>query len=262
MVLPSPSQNASTRQGEAQSLLPPSLNVSSDTVKVEIKYQLRAVVVRSGFMNRDIATIRKIQIQPLQPPDPFDDQNIAATISSASSGTALPLALYRADQSASTTSSNEVSSMFEIKCSAPRLLRPGRTLDVRVSICIPVENQSTLMPVWLTSLVFRLVVRTTVRSSRSDATDTAHFTLWSYSGFLPTILDEENECFTIPDSLWNRSVIPSLTPSFDCCGVSRSYQLQIIASISPASKSRVWVSNSSTLCRFWLTYRIRTVPLA
>lgn len=243
LVSSSPFQNASLGPRARQAPLPPSLELYSETVKFSVRYQLRAVLVRPGFLNRDVTTTKSINIQPLQPPDLFNNEDDIRTSSLAS-----------LDNPGAT---GETPPPFELRSSAPRIVRPGDCLKLHVSLRIQPGHQIDTMPMWLTNLTFRLRVRTIVNTALSVEADDSYFTLWSQACFRPILLDRGSIDFLIPDSLWNRSVIPSLTPSFDCCGVSRSYQLQVVATVSPVSKSKAWVSRSCYFHRKRLTCSVR-----
>lgn len=233
LVSPNPVSATSTVSNEV--LLPPSLRVSSVTMDAEVEYKLTAILTRYGRLNRDLTAKKSIEIQPLQPPNPFDNENNDMTTWKPVKPVSLPGTVSSLAALVST------SVVLEVKSRADQVLKAGRALSMQISIRVPREQQSILLPLWLTSLSFRLLVRTTVTIEGSSATDEAYFTLWSYNGFLPLTLGPDRDYFAVPNSLWKDSIIPSLTPSFDCWGVSRSYQLQVLANVSQASRSSCFV---------------------
>lgn len=213
----------------ADALLPPSYELASDVFIASAKYQIRAVVERPGRMRRNITTTSSFVFWPLHPPDlRFTGEATRVKLTDY-------LPLLRSMVGPETPRSNGTlhlppySPPITVNITVPmaRVIRPGDHVDLTLEVYIPEEIRRSFGQSWLESLTIQLRTTTLGSVAGQVRSHTGYIQVFSLQGFLPLA----GELARVSSDLWHGHVYPEMLPSFESCGVRRSYELELIATI-------------------------------
>jgi len=219
----------------AKKTLPPSL--SGFPGEAEIKYYVKATVVRPKFFQGNIRTICDIKFLPIEPPRPLDrhEETFARRKRQFQPypGASQKKGLFK--KSSTPQSAEEEPPAFQVDA---RLPNPAvLTCNERLPLRVLVERlNDSSASVYLSMLQIELIGYTHVRAHDLERIESGSWILMSQANMnmpLGNPTDKNRKEWKLPSRLWDDFPIPNtVCPSFETCNISRRYELEVRVGIA------------------------------
>ena len=216
--------------------LPPSL--SGFPGEAEIKYYVKATVVRPKIYQENIRNQVDIKFLPIEPPRPSyrHEENYARRKQQFQNYPSQPVkkSLFRKSPQPPVASGLEPP-VFQVDARLPNppILTCNETIPLRILVQ---RLNSTLASVHLSSLQIELIAQTHVRAHDLTRKERSVFPVVGLTGLqlpLGSPSDKHTKEWKIPARFWDQKPLPNtVAPSFDTCNVSRTYELQVRVGLS------------------------------
>ncbi|KAL3432487.1 hypothetical protein BDV09DRAFT_174039 [Aspergillus tetrazonus] len=211
--------------------LPPSLSGFPDMA--EIKYYVKATVVRPQFYKENLRAITNLTFLPIEPPrtgNPREEAYARRQQQFASGPTPSPKSLFHRSSKASlrdlAATSLRVSA--ELRLPNPSILTCNEPIPMRILVKKLSESFET---VFLQMLQIELLSYTYIQAQDLKRTETGSWVIMSRSNMAMSLGrggDPAGTEWSVDSGLWNRLPLPpSVAPSFQTCNISRSYELEV-----------------------------------
>lgn len=225
-----------------RSSLPQCFAFRSDVLTVSVSYRLRAVIERPGLLKSNITTIQNVEYYPLLSSvrTPTDELG-PSEITTRASAVALGIKEHGSNHATITLPPYSPSVMVQIASAASRTIRPGDFLHLEIALSVPAEPQQILGLVWLCNLTIRLKATTMAAVGPYRQRDVTSINVCNVSGLLPLEMSSEATQINLPSVLWQDYIYPSVIPSFQLCGVGRSYQLEVVVGFACHYTTNIFV---------------------
>ncbi|ERF72099.1 hypothetical protein EPUS_02890 [Endocarpon pusillum Z07020] len=207
--------------------LPPSL--SGFSREAEIRYYVKATVVRPKFYQENIRSQLDIKFLPIEPPRPphLLEETFAR----------------RTQQFAKTFPASEKAALFQsseppifqvdARLPNPSILTCNERLPLRILVQKLSESTET---VFLSMLHIELIGYTHVRAHDLTRSESQSWVIMSQSNMnipLGEPSDPVGKEWKVPSRYWENKPLPNtVCPSFDTCNISRTYQLEVRVGLS------------------------------
>ncbi|KAI1620985.1 hypothetical protein EDD37DRAFT_140520 [Exophiala viscosa] len=211
--------------------LPPSL--SGFPGLAEIKYYMKATVVRPKFFQGNMRSVRDIKFLPIEPPRPQNrDQEIFARRKRQFqhyNGTQ-PQRKGLFKKTPTPMSAHEEPPAFQVdaRLPSPPIITCNEPLPLR--ILIQKLNDSSANA-FLKVLQIGLIGHTYVRAHDLDRTETTTWPLVSQTNMdipLGNSSEKNPKEWKLPSRLWDHLSLPNtVCPTFETCNISRRYELEV-----------------------------------
>ncbi|OCT50029.1 arrestin [Cladophialophora carrionii] len=211
--------------------LPPSL--SGFPGEAEIRYYVKATVVRPKFFQENIRTIADIKFLPIEPPRPptRHEETFARRKRQFQRYPAEPQkkALFGRKSSTPLSAEDEPPAFqVDARLPSPAIITCNEPLPMRILVEKLNDSAATA---YLKMLQIELIGYTQVRAHDLDRTETLTWVLMSQANMnmpLGNPTDKSCKQWKLPSRLWDDIPIPNtVCPSFDTCNISRRYELEI-----------------------------------
>ncbi|KAL4743036.1 hypothetical protein BDV11DRAFT_179414 [Aspergillus similis] len=211
--------------------LPPSL--SGFPGMAEIKYYVKATVVRPQFYKENLRAITNLTFLPIEPPrtgNPREEAYARRQHQFASGPVPSPKSLFHRSSKASlrdlAASSLRVSA--ELRLPNPSILTCNEPIPIRILVKKLSESFET---VFLQMLQIELISYTYIQAQDLKRTETGTWVIMSRSNMAMPLGrggDSAGTEWSVDSNLWNRLPLPpSVAPSFQTCNISRNYELEV-----------------------------------
>lgn len=207
--------------------LPPSMGGLPG--EAEIKYFVKATVVRPKFYQENIRNEVPITFLPIEPPKPGDTEGetygrrrhqFEHTLVRRTS-------LFKSIGKAALPEEEPLSFQVDARLPNPAVLTCGQTLPLRIIVERLNSNTSSL---FLSMLQIELIGHTKVRAydlNRKESQPWLLVSMANMSVALEQSSDKKNQC-TIPSYFWDNIRLPAaVAPTFSTCNISRTYELEV-----------------------------------
>ena len=240
------------------SVIPPSLKFSSSTVKVSVKYVIRAVVERHKFYRRNMTAYQELELRPLQPPslqplslypETEDHANYIKLVEYPSSPF-LETSIPEREDCGSSPPAYSPSLALEVCVPRSRIIVSGKTLDFGITIYVPAGFQHSMRPFWLKSLSVHILATTTASVAYNVRSHTSHISTCYFEGWLPLERQLDGERVTLPSELWSSHIYPLIQPSFSTQNVRRTHKIKFKVELLGSQSNKTLVGGSSL--NLWL----------
>ncbi|CBF82541.1 hypothetical protein AN9105.2 [Aspergillus nidulans FGSC A4] len=211
--------------------LPPSL--SGFPGMAEIKYYVKATVVRPQFYKENLRAITNLTFLPIEPPrtgNPREEAYARRQHQFASGPTPSPKSLFHRSSKASLRDLEATSLRVsaELRLPNPSILTCNEPIPMRILVKKLSESFET---VFLQMLQIELLSYTYIQAQDLKRTETGSWVIMSRSNMAMSLGrggDPAGTEWSVDSSLWNRLPLPpSVAPSFQTCNISRSYELEV-----------------------------------
>lgn len=224
---------ATSKSNHNELALPPSFELSANTMKVSIKYHLRVVVERPGLLHKDLTAVREIVFRPLEPPDlpellagQLGLQRVMVHLC------AEALKLSSEPSAAREAPPPYTSAIaFEIAIAGCGLAHSGDYVALEMAFDVPKALQRSAEALWLTQLIIRIQAATTAIVGCQKRTHLSYINVCDVKGITPLEFSPDRERSMVPSDLWAHQVYPHMPHSFVSGSVRRTHRLEVIASI-------------------------------
>ncbi|KAL6235726.1 hypothetical protein BDW75DRAFT_208861 [Aspergillus navahoensis] len=211
--------------------LPPSL--SGFPGMAEIKYYVKATVVRPQFYKENLRAITNLTFLPIEPPrsgNPTEEAYARRQHQFASGAAPSPKSLFHRSSKASlkdlAAASLRVSA--ELRLPNPSILTCNEPIPMRVLVKKLSESFET---VFLQMLQVELISYTHIQAHDLKRKETGSWVIMSRSNMAIPLGrggDLAGTEWSVDPNLWNRLPLPpSVAPSFQTCNISRDYELEV-----------------------------------
>ncbi|KAI9925706.1 hypothetical protein ASPWEDRAFT_113742 [Aspergillus wentii DTO 134E9] len=224
--------------------LPPSL--SGFPGMADIKYYVKATVVRPQFYKENIRGIAPLNFLPIEPPrtgNPSEETYARRQHQfSKTSNTSKTKSLF---QKVSNASLRDLASepprlSADARLPNPSILTCNEPIPLRVLVKKLSESSETI---FLQMLQIELVAYTHIIAHDLKRTESGSWVIMSRSNMgipLGRGSDPVESEWTVDPSMWNRTPLPnSVAPSFETCNISRTYEIEIRVGLSHGSVGNV-----------------------
>ncbi|KAL4792744.1 hypothetical protein BDV19DRAFT_368079 [Aspergillus venezuelensis] len=211
--------------------LPPSL--SGFPGMAEIKYYVKATVVRPQFYKENLRTITNLTFLPIEPPRTGNRKEEAYARRQhqfASGPTPSPKSLFH-KSSKSHLKDHHAGSLrvaADLRLPNPSILTCNEPIPMRILVSKLSESFET---VFLQMLQIELISHTNIKAHDLKRTETGSWVIFSRSNMgipLGRGGDPSGSEWTVDANMWNRLPLPSsVAPSFQTCNISRTYELEV-----------------------------------
>ncbi|KAL4945936.1 hypothetical protein BDV06DRAFT_183659 [Aspergillus oleicola] len=211
--------------------LPPSL--SGFPGMAEIKYYIKATVVRPQFYKENLRAITNLTFLPIEPPRTGNrkEEAYARRQHQFSSGpTPSPKSLFNKSSKSQLKDHNAGSLRVsaDLRLPNPSILTCNEPIPMRILVSKLSESFET---VFLQMLQIELISHTNIQAHDLKRTETGSWVIFSRSNMgipLGRGGDPAGSEWTIDENMWNRLPLPSsVAPSFQTCNISRTYELEV-----------------------------------
>ena len=214
--------------------LPPTL--SGYPGEAEIKYFVKATVVRPKFYQENLRNEVPIAFLPIERPRPplTDAETFGRRkhqFQKVSNGEGRRKSLFRQNSGLQV---DEESLAFQVdaRLPSPAIITCRQSLPLRILVDRLNSNASTL---YLSTLQIELIGTTEVRAHDLQRKETGSWTLVSLANLsmpLNYSADKRNG-WTIPAHFWENVPLPtSVAPTFKTCNISRTYEIEVRVGLS------------------------------
>ncbi|KIW70308.1 hypothetical protein, variant [Phialophora macrospora] len=223
--------------------LPPSL--SGFPGEAEIRYYVKATVVRPKFFQENIRTIADIKFLPIEPPRPptRHEETFARRKRQFQRYPAEPQKKGLFGRKSSTPlSAEDEPPAFQVdaRLPSPAIITCNEPLPMRILVEKLNDSAATA---YLKMLQVELIGYTQVRAHDLDRTEMLTWVLLSQANMnmpLGNPIDKGCKQWKLPSRLWEDVPIPNtVCPSFDTCNISRRYELEIRVGLAHAMASGI-----------------------
>ncbi|KIV82525.1 hypothetical protein PV11_04628 [Exophiala sideris] len=211
--------------------LPPSL--SGFPGLAEIKYYVKATVVRPKFFQGNMRSVSDIKFLPIEPPRPRNrDEEIFARrkrqFQHYNRGLPQMKGLFK--KAPTPMSAHEEAPAFQIdaRLPSPAILTCNEPLPLRILIQKLNDSSSNA---FLSMLQIDLIGHTYVRAHDLERTETTTWQLMSQANMnmpLGSPSEKNPKEWKLPSRLWDHLPLPNtVCPTFETCNISRRYELEV-----------------------------------
>ncbi|KAL4901788.1 hypothetical protein BDW74DRAFT_159532 [Aspergillus multicolor] len=210
--------------------LPPSL--SGFPGMAEVKYYVKATVIRPQFYKENLRTITDLTFLPIEPPrtgNPKEEAYARRQHQFANGPVPSPKRLFHKSSKGSLNdhaASLRVSA--ELRLPNPSILTCNEPIPMRILVKKLSESFET---VFLQMLQIELISYTHIQAHDLKRTETGSWVVMSRSNMAMPLGrggDPAGTEWKIDPNLWNRLPLPpSVAPSFQTCNISRNYELEV-----------------------------------
>ncbi|KAL2841471.1 hypothetical protein BJX68DRAFT_245452 [Aspergillus pseudodeflectus] len=211
--------------------LPPSL--SGFPRMAEIKYYVKATVVRPQFYKENLRAITNLTFLPIEPPrtgNPKEETYARRQHQFHSGPTPSPKSLFHkvSAPSLKDSASSSLRVSADLRLPNPSILTCNEPVPMRVLVRKLSESYETL---FLQMLQVELICYTRIQAHDLQRTESTTWLIFSRSNMgvpLGRGGDPAGTEWMLDDNMWNRLPIPpSVSPSFQTCNISRNYELEV-----------------------------------
>ncbi|KAL2830091.1 hypothetical protein BJY01DRAFT_227553 [Aspergillus pseudoustus] len=211
--------------------LPPSL--SGFPGMAEIKYYVKATVVRPQFYKENLRAITHLTFLPIEPPrsgNPKEEAYARRQHQFASGPTPSPKSLFHKVSAPSLRDSaaSGLRVSADLRLPNPSILTCNEPVPMRVLVRKLSESYET---VFLQMLQIELICYTRIQAHDLQRTESTTWLTFSRSNMgipLGRGGDPAGTEWLLDESMWNRLPLPpSVSPSFQTCNISRNYELEV-----------------------------------
>ncbi|KIV95760.1 hypothetical protein PV10_03376 [Exophiala mesophila] len=213
--------------------LPPSL--PGFPGEAEIKYYIKATVVRPKFFQENLRSVIDIKFLPIEPPRPPDthEETYARRKRqfqrySGSQPQQQKKTLFR--KNSATESAEEEPPAFQVdaRLPSPAIITCNEPLPLRILV-EKLNNSSATA--FLSMLQIELIGYTHIRAHDLERVESVSWILMSHANMnmpLGNPIDKGRREWKLPSRLWKDHPIPNtVAPTFETCNLSRRYELEI-----------------------------------
>ncbi|KAL5334842.1 hypothetical protein BJX70DRAFT_376829 [Aspergillus crustosus] len=211
--------------------LPPSL--SGFPGMAEVKYYVKATVVRPQFYKENLRAITNVTFLPIEPPrsgNPKEETYARRQHQFAIAPTPSPKSLFRKGSSLSLKepAGDSLRVSADLRLPNPTILTCNEPIPMRVLVSKLSESFET---VFLQMIQIELISYTHIQAQDLKRTENGSWVMLSRSNMgipLGRGGDPAGSEWMIDDTLWRRLPLPtSVAPSFQTCNISRNYELEV-----------------------------------
>ncbi|KAL2864912.1 arrestin (or S-antigen), N-terminal domain protein [Aspergillus lucknowensis] len=211
--------------------LPPSL--SGFPGMAEIKYYVKATVVRPQFYKENLRAVTHLTFLPIEPPrsgNPKEEAYARRQHQFSSGPTPSPKSLFHKVSTPSLRDhgSGSLRVSADLRLPNPSILTCNEPIPMRVLVSKLSESYETL---FLQMLQIELISYTRIQAHDLQRTENSSWVIFSRSNMsipLGRGGDPAGSEWLIDENLWKRLPLPSsVAPSFQTCNISRSYELEV-----------------------------------
>ena len=218
--------------------LPPSL--SGFPGEAEIKYYVKATVIRPKFYQGNIRNLVNIKFLPIEPPKPRNthEETFARRKQQFQNYPAQPVkkSLFRRSPHPDVAPGVEPP-IFQVDARLPNpaILTCNEALPLRILVQ---RLNNTFADAYLSTLQIELIGYTHVRARDLTRKERTPWILVSAQNLqlpLGSPSDKRTKEWKIPSRLWDNKLLPNtVAPSFETCNLSRTYELEIRVGLAHA----------------------------
>ena len=220
------------------SLLPPHLDIYSAGLKVRATYSITVRVHRPGLLKRSLKAQQELKYhptalisraQPCTGPGRHDyPECVRNTAMLPASSLGLPGDSPHEVLPPHCLPAYSPALMLELIMPYPALLSRGTKPKLQTLVHCPSGLVKAVGAVYIRSVTARLRSTTTSRIGSTSRTDTAYRPIWHATGVIPV----DRQRFEVDCGVWQDCVPPDVPPSFESCGVSQAYAVEVILGVS------------------------------
>ncbi len=224
--------------------LPPSLTGFPN--EAEIRYYVKVTVQRPSIFKENRRSQVGFKFLPIEAPrpPPTNAETFARRLHAFKSGLA-PYAkksgMFR--KKPTPLSDTPPSVLVDARLPSPSILTCNEPVPLRILVKKQAESPEY---VYLLSLQIELIGYTNVRAQEVSRTETGSWIITSLTGLTMPVsspTDKVGSESLIDNKLWNQIPLPhTVTPSFDTCNISRSYELEVRVTIGYGHPGEIQVS--------------------
>ncbi|KIY02360.1 uncharacterized protein Z520_02498 [Fonsecaea multimorphosa CBS 102226] len=225
--------------------LPPSL--SGFPGEAEIKYYVKATIVRPKFFQENIRAIADINFLPIEPPRPLNrhEETFARRkrqFQRYPAESQKKMGGLFGRKSSTPTSAEEEPPAFQVdaRLPSPAIITCNEPLPLRILVEKLNDSSATA---FLKMLQIELTGYTHVRALDLERTETTKWPLMSQANMnmpLGNPTEKGRKEWKLPSRLWDDYPLPNtVCPSFDTCNISRRYELEVTVGLAHAMASGV-----------------------
>ncbi|EXJ87524.1 hypothetical protein A1O3_04484 [Capronia epimyces CBS 606.96] len=212
--------------------LPPSL--SGFPGEAEIKYYIKATVVRPKFFQENIRSVADVKFLPIEPPRPPDrhEETFARRKRQFQPYPAQPQkkGLFKKPSTPVSAEEEPPALQVDVRLPSPAIVTCNEPLPLRILVEKINDSSATI---FLSMMQIELVGYTRVRAHDLERTESTTWILMSRANMnmpLGNLVDKGKgrREWRLPSCLWDDFPIPNtVCPSFDTCNISRRYELEV-----------------------------------
>ncbi|KAL2824776.1 hypothetical protein BDW59DRAFT_82494 [Aspergillus cavernicola] len=211
--------------------LPPSL--SGFPEMAEIKYYVKATVVRPQFYKENLRAITNLTFLPIEAPrtgNPKEEAYARRQHQFSNGPTPSPKSLFHKSSAPSLRDSagESLRVSAELRLPNPSILSCNEPIPMRVLVTKLSQSFET---VFLQMLQVELMSYTRIQAQDLKRTENSSWVIMSRSNMgipLGRGGDPAGSEWLIDENMWNRLPLPpSVAPTFQTCNISRSYELEV-----------------------------------
>ncbi|KAL4930525.1 arrestin (or S-antigen), N-terminal domain protein [Aspergillus undulatus] len=211
--------------------LPPSL--SGFPGMADIKYYIKATVVRPQFYKENLRAITNLTFLPIEPPRTGNRKEEAYARRQhqfANGPTPSPKSLFHKSSKSQLKdlSAGALRVSADLRLQNPSILTCNEPIPMRILVSKLSESFET---VFLQMLQIELISHTHIQAQDLKRTETGSWVIFSRSNMgipLGRGGDPAGTEWALDPNMWNRLPLPpSVAPSFQTCNISRGYELEV-----------------------------------
>jgi hypothetical protein len=209
--------------------LPPTL--SGFPGEAEIKYYVKATVVRPKFYQENLRSVVDIKFLPIEPPRPADrhEETFARRKQQFQKYPAgQPQKPLFKKSSGPEEEAEPPAFQVDARLPNPAILTCNETIPLRVLVQKMNDSDAS---VYLSMFQIELIGYTSIRAHDLKRTESGSWVLTSLANMnmpLNNPSDKSQREWRLPPRLWDNLPLPNtVAPSFDTCNISRRYELEV-----------------------------------
>ncbi|KAJ9209336.1 hypothetical protein DTO166G4_9069 [Paecilomyces variotii] len=220
--------------------LPPSLRGFPG--EAEIKYYVKATIVRPQFYKENIRSISEFNFLPIEPPkmgDPKEETYARRQHQFTRPGAPSQRKGLFQKISGATGLSSADGPRFSVDARLPNppILTINEPIPLRVLVT---KISDTLETIYLQMIQIELIAYTHIRAHDLARKESGSWVLVSHSNMNQPLIrgeDATGQEFKIDPAIWSRIPLPSsVAPSFETCNIWRTYELEVRVGLSHGIK--------------------------
>ncbi|KAL1848767.1 hypothetical protein Plec18170_007778 [Paecilomyces lecythidis] len=218
--------------------LPPSL--SGFPGEAEIKYYVKATIVRPQFYKENIRSFSEFNFLPIEPPRTGDpkEETYARRQHQFTKPGAAPQKKGLFQKMAGSVASDGPRFSVDARLPNPPILTCNEPIPLRVLVT---KISDTLETIYLQMLQIELVAYTHIRAHDLARKESGSWVLLSHSNMNQPLIageDPTGQEFKVDPAIWSRIPLPSsVAPSFETCNISRTYELEVRVGLSHGGRA-------------------------